>query len=152
AFELGESRQGGGGPELAKRTIEQFLGIPIHHYVLVGFAGFQRLVDEVGGVTMDIERPIKDDEYPDANYSMRRIFFLPGLQRLNRGTPLWYAPPRHADSDFGRARRQQQFLLALRRQALQVNLLPKAPAILAALQDTFKTDFKPHEILGLAQV
>ena len=152
AFELGEARQRGGGPELAKKTIEQFLGVPIHHYVLVGFSGFQRLVDEMGGVTLDVERPIKDDEYPDADYSMRRIFFQPGLQRLNGETALWYVRTRHADSDFGRARRQQQFLLALRRQALQLNLLPKAPAILSALSDTFKTDFKPHEILGLAQV
>jgi len=152
AFELGEARQRGGGPDLTRRTVEQFLGVPIHHYVLVGFSGFSRLVDELGGVTLDVERPIKDDEYPDADYSMRRIFIQPGLQRLSGETALWYVRTRHGDSDFGRARRQQQFLLALRRQALQLNLLPKAPAILSALSDTFKTDFKPHEILGLARV
>jgi LCP family protein required for cell wall assembly len=152
AFELGEARQRGGGPDLTRRTVEQLLGVPIHHYVLVGFAGFSRLVDEIGGVTIDVERPIKDDEYPDANYSTRRIYFQPGLQRMSGETALWYVRTRHADSDFGRARRQQQFLLALRHQALQLNLLPKAPALLSALSDTFKTDFKPHEILGLARV
>ena len=152
AFEIGEARKRDGGVELARKTVEELLGVPIHHHVLVGFAGFVRLVDEMGGVVVDVERPIKDDEYPDANYSLRRIFFQPGLQRLNGETALWYARTRHSDSDFGRARRQQQILLALRRQALQREMLPRAPAILSALSDTFKTDFKAHEILALAAV
>ncbi len=59
---------------------------------------------------------------------------------------------RHADSDFGRARRQQQFLLALRKQVLQLELLPRTPAILASLSDTLRTDFRPQEILALAGV
>ncbi|MGH2367839.1 MAG: LCP family protein [Chloroflexota bacterium] len=152
AFELGEQLKPGGGPELTRQTVEQLLGVPIHHYVLVGFDGFEQLVDLVGGVIVDVERPIKDDEFPDQNYSMRRIFFQPGLQRLTGETALWYVRTRHTDSDFGRARRQQQFLLALRKQVLQLDLLPKAPAILAALSDTFQTDLRPHEMLGLARI
>ena len=152
SFELGEQEKRGGGAELTRKTVEELLGVPVHHYALIGFAGFQKLVDEVGGVIVDVERPIKDNEYPDANYSLRRIFFQPGLQRLDGESALWYVRTRHADSDFGRARRQQQFLMGLRRQALQLNLLPKAPSILAALSDTIKTDLRPTEILGLARV
>ena len=152
SFELGEAAKRGGGAELTRKTVEELLGVPVHHYALIGFAGFQKLVDEVGGVVVDVERPIKDNEYPDANYSLRRIFFQPGLQRLDGESALWYVRTRHADSDFGRARRQQQFLMGLRRQALQLNLLPKAPTILAALSDTIKTDLKPAEILGLARI
>ncbi len=152
AYELGEGAKKGGGPELARKTVEQLLGVPVHHYALVGFAGFEKLVDQVGGVVVDVERPIKDNEYPDQDYGVRRIFFQPGLQRLDGESSLWYVRTRHADSDFGRARRQQQFLLGLRRQALQLNLLPKAPSILAALSDTIKTDLRPTEILGLARV
>ncbi len=152
AFELGENAKKGGGPEMARKTVEQLLGVPVNHYALIGFAGFQKLVDEVGGVVVDVERPIKDNEYPDQNYSLRRIFFQPGLQRLDGESALWYVRTRHADSDFGRARRQQQFLLGLRKQALQLNLLPKAPAILGALSDTVKTDLRPAEILSLARV
>jgi polyisoprenyl-teichoic acid--peptidoglycan teichoic acid transferase len=152
AYELGELSKKGGGPELARKTVEHLLGVPIHHYALIGFAGFQKLVDQVGGVVIDVERPIKDDEYPDRDYSVRRIFFQPGLQRLNGEAALWYVRTRHADSDFGRARRQQQFLLALRKQALQLNLLPKAPAILATLSDTIKTDLRPSDMLALAHI
>ncbi|MBI3970012.1 MAG: LCP family protein [Chloroflexi bacterium] len=152
AYELGEQQKKGGGPELARKTVEELLGVPIHHYALIGFAGFEKLVDHVGGVVVDVERPIKDNEYPDQNYSLRRIFFQPGLQRLDGETALWYVRTRHADSDFGRARRQQQFLLALRKQALQLNMLPKAPAILSSLADSVKTDLRPQEILSLAKL
>jgi LCP family protein required for cell wall assembly len=152
AYEIGESLKAGGGPDLARKTVEQFLGVPIQHYVVVGFQGFQRLVDQLGGVVVDVERPIKDDEYPDGDYGLRRIYFQPGPQRLTGETALWYVRTRHADSDFGRARRQQQLLLGLRKQALQLNLLPKAPGILSALSDTIKTDLRPAEILGLVRV
>jgi LCP family protein required for cell wall assembly len=152
AFELGEREKPSGGPELARKTVEQFLGIPIHHYALIGFTGFERLVDQVGGVLIDVERPIKDNEYPDQNYSLRRIFFQPGLQRMDGFTALTYVRTRHADSDFGRARRQQQFLLALRQQALQLNLLPKLPRLLNSLSDAIRTDLRPQEIVALARV
>lgn len=151
AYELGELERKGGGPELARKTVEQLLGVPVQHYALIGFAGFEKLVDEVGGVVVDVERPIKDNEYPDQNYSLRRIFFQPGLQRLDGESALWYVRTRHADSDFGRARRQQQFLLGLRRQALQLNLLPKVPAIISTLSDSIKTDLGPAEIVSLAR-
>jgi len=152
AFELGENAKKGGGPEMARKTVEHLLGVPVNHYALIGFAGFQKLVDEVGGVMVDVERPIKDNEYPDQKYSLRRIFFQPGLQRLDGESALWYVRTRHADSDFGRARRQQQFLLGLRTQALQLNLVSKAPAIMSALSDTIKTDLRPTEILSLARI
>lgn len=152
AYGLGENARKGGGPDLARKTVEQLIGVPIQHYALVGFSGFEKLVDQVGGVVVDVERPMRDDEYPDGNYGLRRVFFQPGLQRLDGETALWYVRSRHADSDFGRARRQQQFLLALRRQALQLNLLPKAPAILSNLAGSIQTDLRPTDILALARV
>lgn len=151
AYELGEISQRGRGLDLTRKTVEQLLGVPIHHYVLVGFAGFEKLVDELGGVVLDVERPIWDDEFPDHHYGTRRIFFQPGLQRLDGESALWYVRTRHADSDFGRARRQQQLLLALRAQALQLNMLPKAPSILAAVAGMIKTDVRPPQALALAQ-
>jgi LCP family protein required for cell wall assembly len=152
AFELGEAARAGGGPDLARKTVEQLLGVPIHHYVLVGFGGFEKLVDLVGGVLVDVERPIKDNGYPDHGYGLRRIYFQPGLQRLDGEAALWYVRTRHADSDFGRARRQQQLLLALRNQVIQPELLPKAPSIAAALADTVKTDARPSDLLPLVRV
>jgi LCP family protein required for cell wall assembly len=151
AFELGEQEKPGGGPDLARKTVEQLIGVPIHHYALIGFTGFEKLVDQMGGVMIDVERPIKDNEYPDQNYSMRRLYFQPGLQRMDGFTALTYVRTRHADSDYGRARRQQQFLLALRKQTLQLNLIPKIPTLLNSLSDAVKTDLRPQDVVGLAR-
>lgn len=152
AYELGEGERPGGGPQLARRTVEQFLGVPIQHYALVGFSGFEQAVNQLGGVVVDVPRPLKDDEYPDGDYGLRRIFFQPGLQRLSGETALWYVRSRHADSDFGRARRQQQVLLGLRRQALQLNLIPKIPGIYGALSGAITTDLRANDVVGLARL
>lgn len=152
AYEQGEVQRRGNGPQIAARTVSDFLGVPIHHYVIVGFAGFEKLVNLVGGVTVDIERPIKDDQYPDEDYAIRRIYQHPGLQRLDGEAALWYVRTRHSDSDFFRARRQQRFLISVRNQAFQLNLLPKAPALLVAAAEAFKTDLPPNELLALAKL
>ncbi len=152
AFEIGEIQKKGGGPELLRKTIEGLLGVPIHHYALVGFAGFRKVVDQLGGVVVDVERPFRDDEFPSGNYGVRRIVFQTGLQVLDGETALWYVRSRHADSDFGRNRRQRQFLLAVRQQALQLNMITKAPAMLSSIMDSVKTDLRTTEILSLARV
>lgn len=152
AFEIGEYQKKGGGPALLRRTLEGLLGVPMHHYALVGFTGFRNVVDQLGGVVVDVERPFRDDEFPQGNYGTRRILFQAGLQRLDGEQALWYVRSRHADSDFGRNRRQRQFLLAVRQQALQLNMLPKAPAMLASVMDSVTTDLRASEILSLVRV
>ncbi|MSQ44223.1 MAG: hypothetical protein EXR45_08485 [Chloroflexi bacterium] len=152
AFEIGEFQKKGGGPALLRKTIEGLLGVPIHHYALVGFTGFRKVVDQLGGVVVDVERPFRDDEFPSGNFGTRRILFQTGLQVLDGETALWYVRSRHADSDFGRNRRQRQFLLAVRQQALQLNMITKAPAMLSSLMDSVKTDLRTTEILSLARV
>ncbi|MSQ43807.1 MAG: hypothetical protein EXR45_06320 [Chloroflexi bacterium] len=152
AFEIGEFQKKGGGPALLRKTIEGLLGVPIHHYALVGFTGFRKVVDQLGGVVVDVERPFRDDEFPSGNYGTRRILFQAGLQVLDGETALWYVRSRHADSDFGRNRRQRQFLLAVRQQALQLNMITRAPAMLSSLMDSVKTDLRTTEILSLARV
>lgn len=152
AFEIGEFQKKGGGPALLRKTIEGLLGVPIHHYALVGFTGFRKVVDQLGGVVVDVERPFRDDEFPSGNYGTRRILFQTGLQVLDGETALWFVRSRHADSDFGRNRRQRQFLLAVRQQALQLNMITKAPAMLSSIMDSVKTDLRTTEILSLARV
>ena len=152
AFEIGEFQKKGGGPALLRKTIEGLLGVPIHHYALVGFTGFRKVVDQLGGVVVDVERPFRDDEFPSGNYGTRRILFQTGLQVLDGETALWFVRSRHADSDFGRNRRQRQFLLAVRQQALQLNMITKAPAMLSSIMDSVKTDLRTTEILSLARM
>ncbi|MBU0491128.1 MAG: LCP family protein [Chloroflexi bacterium] len=139
----------GGGPGLAKDTIELNFGIPIHYYARVDFNGFVDIVETVGGVTVDVEKPVKDDEYPVGNRGMMRIYIPAGLQHMGGETALEYARSRHGDSVIQRARRAQQVLLALRTQALKLDLLPQLPVLVATMRDTVQTDV-PLDQRGLA--
>lgn len=141
----------GGGPALAKTTLEYNLGIKIDHVARIDFDGFEKLVDMVGGVTVDVPYAIKDDEYPTSDYGTERIYFPAGLQHLDGELALKYARTRHFDSDIGRSRRQQQIILAFREQALRLNLLPKAPALLQQLGSSVQTDANITEMIELAR-
>ena len=102
-----------GGGALAAETVAQFLGVKIDYVAQVDFNGFAGLVDAIGGVVVDVERPLLDAEYPTEDYGVERIYIPAGLQVMDGATALKYARSRHSSDDFGRAKRQQQVLRAL---------------------------------------
>jgi LCP family protein required for cell wall assembly len=142
----------GGGPALAKKTVQYNLGVPVHYYVRVDFKSFEKIVDVLGGVTINVENAIRDNEYPDGNYGTISIYIPAGLQHMDGETALRYVRTRHADSDFGRTRRQLQFLVAMRDQALKLNILPKVPSLISQFRDSVKTDLSANEIISLARI
>jgi len=98
-----------GGPKLTVRTVRQLLGIDIHHVVNVNFGGFARAVNRLGCVYADIDRRyFNDNTGPAENYAT--IDLKPGYQKLCGQDALDYVRFRHEDSDFVRAKRQQEFL------------------------------------------
>lgn len=141
---------GGGGAALAKKTVEHNFGIPIHYYVIVNFQGFREIVDALGGITINVEKEIWDDKYPDENYGYITIHIPAGVQHMDGEMALRYARTRHGGSDFGRLRRQQQVLLAIRESALSLRLLPRLPELMRALGHTVETDLGADDILALA--
>lgn len=153
AYIFGEvDKRPGGGVGLLRRTIARNFGVPIHYYAQVDFRGFERIVDEFGGVNVDVPYPLKDDEYPTETYGYTGIYFAAGLQHLDGKTALRYARTRHADNDFGRARRQQEVILSLRQQALSLDLIKKFYPLLEILGGSVKTDLKPEQVAALAQL
>lgn len=153
AFRIGELRRvEGGGPALAAHTVERNFGLRTPYYVLVDFRGFEELVDALGGVVVDVPRPLKDDEYPTADYGLERVFFLPGPQIMKGSTALKYARTRHADSDFARMARQQQVLLGMRDRALRLNMLPQLPGFIEQGMRAIQTNLGPAELLSLAKL
>lgn len=145
-----------GGPQLVMKTIEANFGITPTHYARVNFHGFEDLVDAIGGVPVDVERPVKDDEYPTEDYGLMRIFIAPGPQWMDGKTALQYARSRHSENDFARSRRQQRVLMAIRERAADPRvwprLLPKVPELSSLVQKTVATSFEPHQFLGLARL
>jgi LCP family protein required for cell wall assembly len=141
-----------GGPDLTRRTITADFGVPIQFYARVDFRGFEQLVDSVGGVTVDVDMPVKDDEYPTEDYGYQRIYFGPGPQLLDGRRALQYARSRHGSNDFDRASRQQKVLVSLRSRALQLDMLPRATELLAIIQSSLSTDLSPVQLLSLAKL
>ncbi len=99
-----------GGPRLAVRTVKGLLGpgVPISHVVNVNFNGFQRAVNRLGCVFVDIDRRYFNDRGGPGGYAT--IDLKPGYQKLCGSDSLDYVRYRHLDDDFVRAARQQDFL------------------------------------------
>jgi len=151
AYFLGErDRLPGGGPELAVRTVETFLGVPINYYVQIDFTAFERMVDELGGVQIKVPAEISVDPIGPNN----TVVLEPGVQTLSGPVALAYARNRHTDGgDFDRAQRQQQVALAIRSQILRLNMLPtliaKAPALYNDLAQGIRTDLSLNQMIQL---
>lgn len=130
------------------RQIGFLLGAPIHYYAAIDLAGFRRMIDLVGGVTIDNPRAIDDPRYNwlDGTHGFK---LSAGEHDLDGRTALAYVRSRQGagDTDFSRARRQQQVLLALREQLTKPENLPQIPGLLDAAGDTIRTNF-PSERVG----
>ena len=143
---------GNGGPALAEQTVEQNLGVPVHYFAQIDFQGFVRVVDAIDGVTVDVPKPLLDNEYPALDWSFMRIYVPAGLQHMDGTTALEYVRSRHADSDLGRNQRQQALLLAIKQRGLQLDILPRLNNLLQQLQGTVKTDLSLTQVGSLAQL
>ena len=117
AYQLGEgSRLPGGGPGLAVDTVEQFLGITINYYAQIDFLAFERFIDEIGGVKIEIDKKIKVQVIGEEQL----VKLEPGRYTLPGDIALAYARSRYSeDGDFDRARRQQQLIIGIRNQLIR---------------------------------
>jgi len=140
-----------GGPNLARKVVDDLLGIRINAYALINFEAFNKIVDGVGGVIVDARRPVRDESYPTADYGVERIDILAGPQLMHGDLALKYARSRHDTNDYSRAKRQQEVLGALRSRLTQSDALRTLPAIIDSVGTTIETDFDPANVLPLAR-
>ncbi|NTU79605.1 MAG: LCP family protein, partial [Chloroflexales bacterium] len=154
AFLWGE-RDGppGAGMAMARAAVGDLLGLPIDYVATTDFRGFAALVDAIGGITINVERPLRDDRFPTLDRRTTTVRFSPGPQPMDGATALTYARIRHPDSDFERGARQQAVLVAiaqaLRNRGYLANLLA-AERLTGALAGYVQTDMPPERMLELA--
>ncbi len=141
-----------GGSDLARRTVSQFLGVPIHSYALVDFIGFRRIVDAVGGVLVDAPLPVRDEAYPTEDFGVTRLDIRAGPQLIEGEAALRYARSRHDSSDFSRAERQQRVIGALKKRTGEQATLLQLPALVDQLSDAVRTDLDPANALPLLRL
>ena len=136
-----------------KAIMGNLYGLDIKYFVEVNFDGFKKVVDTMGGVTINVQVPVTDDRFPSLDNSLRRVYIPTGIQHMDGAEALRYARSRHGSNDFDRGLRQQRVLLSLREQADPQNLIPRLPDLVKALQSTVKTDIPVAQLaplLGLA--
>ncbi|WP_422123318.1 LCP family protein [Planococcus sp. X10-3] len=133
-----------GGVDLLADTLRSMFGVQIHHYALVDFTSFETLVDIAApsGVEIDVEKDMSE---------LIGVSLTQGNQQLNGKELLGYARFRaDSEGDFGRVRRQQQVLAALKDELASVSSIPKLPKLAGAAQGYVQTDLPVLDQVKLA--
>lgn len=151
AYSSGEGNKlPGGGPGLAVRTVEQFIGVPVQYYAQVDFKAFEEAIDAMGGLYMCIPEKIKIDPIgPKPPKTIDK-----GCQTLHGYQVLGYARNRKTQGgDVDRANRQQQVVMALINQVFSPENFPdmvsKAPDIYAEAEAGLRTNLSFDDALKL---
>ena len=138
-----------GGVELAERTVENFLGIDIDHYILINTNSFVKIIDAIGGVDIDVEkRMFYEDPWDDDGGLV--IDLYPGEQHMDGKTAVTYVRYRDSEGDIGRVKRQQAFMAACMDKVTSPEIIPRIPQIAREIIDAVETDMSLRQILELA--
>ena len=152
AYRTGEMyKLPGGGMELAMKTVEQFIGVPVDYAALIDFYSFVKFIDTLGGLDMKIRTPLKIDPIGPGNTRTLE----PGTQTLDGQAVLAYARNRYTkDGDFDRSTRQQEVVMALRNQIVNFNQLPmlvsKSPQLYKDMSSGIRTTLTLDQVIRLA--
>ena len=124
AYSSGEGNKlPGGGPELARKTVEQFIGVPIQYYAQVDFYTFVEFIDLIGGIEIHNDEELRLDPVGAGKDKIKLTCC--GIRQLNGERALAYARYRKGDEgDVGRARRQQKVILGIRNKVLSPENFP----------------------------
>ncbi len=138
-----------GGERLAEKTVENFLGIDIDHYVIVNTHAFVDLVDAIGGIDIDVEkRMYYEDPWDDDGGLV--IDLYPGFQHLDGADAVTYVRYRDSEGDIGRVKRQQKFIAAVADKLTSPSIIPEIPTLIKETIDAIKTDLSMRQMLELA--
>lgn len=135
-----------------KDTLTDITGINIDKYIIVDFKAFVALIDNLGGIDIDVKKSFTDNQYPDPNGKFVEISFTAGQQHMDGITALKYVRSRKSTSDFDRSERQQQVLQSLRQKITALDLVGNFNTILSIynnIKDNITTDLNLFEILAL---
>lgn len=136
-----------GGTDMVIDTVENFLEVPIDYFIKINFDGFIHIIDEIGGITVDVPFDFSEDTTKKGE----KAYFKKGKMHLNGEEALAYVRMRKQDprGDFGRNERQKQVLKATVEKALTMSTLFKVDKISEHLSDNIQTNLRPFDILAL---
>jgi LCP family protein required for cell wall assembly len=152
-----------GGPTLAIRTVQGLTGVPINHVVVVSLPRFRQVIDTLGGVTIDVPKPILSDKFRCPFETQAECDDWPGWrfrtgeQTMNGRRALIYARVRvnkldPADNDITRGERQQAVVQAVADEVTSFKTFLRMPFIGDDLVAPLATDLSANQLLQLAWV
>lgn len=137
-----------------KKTLSATLNVDIQYGIRVDFKGFEMFIDQLGGIDIYVEKAIEDPFYPkEGTLDYEPFFLAAGNRHLDGKTALKYVRSRKTTSDFDRSKRQQQVMVAIRKKALEKDII-KSPKKLKALYNSVSghigTNMDLREMITLA--
>lgn len=135
----------GGGPAMLAFVLHDQFNIRIDHYARVGFQGFDKIIDTLGGITVNVPCPIAD--------TIDQVHFVipPGPIHMDGITAQRYVRSRNTTNDLSRNARQQRVIFAIGQKLLEIDALSKAPVLWNELHDAVETDASLLDLLQLGQ-
>ncbi|OJD72940.1 LytR family transcriptional regulator [Bacillus sp. NH11B] len=130
-----------GGIDMAVKTVENFLNVPVDHYIEVNMEGFKDVVDAVGGI----------DVYNDLDFDVDKFHFTKGDVHLNGDRALLYTRARYNDprGDFGRQMRQRQVVQAVIKKGASISSLANYGDVLKAIEKNVKTSLTQDQMFDI---
>jgi LCP family protein required for cell wall assembly len=132
-----------GGIDETVAALESYAGVPIEHYAIVDFQGFNEIIDAMGGVKVDVGHGVFPEKWHMGE----------GVQRLGGRKALFYARYRGTSGgDLDRMQRQRELVEALRSKALRWNIVKKLPATMKVMNENVQTDLGLDGAVALGKV
>ncbi|GGE67318.1 LCP family protein [Priestia taiwanensis] len=146
AHSEGQVRKGkDGGPDATVNAVEGLLNIPVDYYLKFNFASFIDIVNELGGIEIDVPADIVEQ---DSSGIANAIRLEKGIQTLNGEEALALARTRHMDSDAMRGQRQQLVLEAIVKKAASVGSVTEIGDIIDVIDGNFKTNLSLNDMMA----
>lgn len=165
AYYWGNQKQDSGGLILAKSTVEEIVGQPIQYAVVVDFSGFEEIIDDLGGIDVNVENSFVDNKFPiagkendtcggDLQFKCRykTVSFEKGPQHMDGARALDFVRSRNAEGDEGtdlaREARQQKVIKAMEKELMSPSFFLSPRKVIKVYQDvqkTIETDISSQE-------
>ena len=139
-----------GGHALSMSAVENLLGVPMDHYLIINTRAFERIIDAIGGVDINVEKRMHYEDPWDDNGGLV-IDLYPGEQHMDGKKAIQYVRYRDGEGDIGRIGRQQKFMQAVLAKVISPEILPRLPKLIEEVSSAVKTDMSLTEMLDFAQ-
>ncbi len=140
-----------GGHELTKSTVEKLTGVPMDYYVLIDIKAFERIIDALGGVDINVEKRMHYEDPWDDDGGLV-IDLYPGKQHMDGKKAIQYVRYRDGEGDIGRITRQQKFIKAVLAKVISPQVLPKLPKIIEEVSSAIETDMPVKDMVNMAGI